>query len=141
MGHIPLLLSVALQVMGITTTWGSPECVTKTTLMGEYNPSAQVITLCPENISKNSATIEVTVKHEMWHGVWNHMGWEESLIPDPVFNWMCRQFIDSGEVLSVISLYPSEYVNEELEARMVAKFVPTPAVALIGVLSEVYSWV
>lgn len=141
MGHIPLLLSLTMQIMGITAVWEPPQCVTNATLMGEYDPSTDSISLCYENISKNSSTVATVVKHELWHGVQKRLKKKDTLFSHPIFNWMCRQFISSEEVMTVITLYPKEEVNTELEARMVTKFLPTVAVAAIGVASEVYSWV
>ena len=64
-------------------------------------------------------------RHELFHAVqhlFNRDG--QSFLSDAQITVLVHRFMDDREVMAVISLYPSEEVNSELEARLVSRWLP-----------------
>ncbi len=51
-----------------------------------------------------------------------------SFLSDSLITVLAHRFMDDREVMAVISLYPSDEINSELEARLMSRLVPNEVI-------------
>ena len=51
-----------------------------------------------------------------------------SFLSDSQITVLVHRFMDDREVMAVISLYPSDEINSELEARLMSRLVPNEVI-------------
>ena len=106
--------------------------------MGETDH--EVIYLCRGNILSQQQDMNLVLNHEIIHVIHNNLGFNEdqTLIPEPYFSDLVREFLDPNEVMLVISTpgYDS-YLNQELEARLLSK-LPRDVIMVMLAASEDY---
>lgn len=113
--------SLLLFLNGVSIWEGGARCVQNASLLGEYVPHSKVIITCPSNHSKLGVSLSETVKHEFFHFLYEKHKREQPFIPEPLFTWIVREFLPSGEVMFVI-LHTRDYSSdEELEARIFSR--------------------
>jgi hypothetical protein len=68
-------------------------------------------------------------RHELFHAVQHQFGRDgRSFLSDGQITSLVHRFMDDREVMAVISVYPSDEINSELEARLVSRLLPNEAI-------------
>ena len=112
------------------------ECIQQEYLMGQTDH--EVITICPDNIKAAGGDEQEVIRHEMVHVIHHNFGWTEdqTIIPEPYFTDLVREYVPSNEVLLVVTSDGyADYVNQELEARLLSK-LPTPVIMTMYWVSQ-----
>jgi len=115
------------------------ECVQQEYLMGQTDH--EVITICPDNIREAGYTEQMVIRHEMVHVIHHNFGWvnDETIIPEPYITDLVREHMPFDEVLLVVTSEGYDnYVNQELEARLLSK-LPTPVIMTMHWVSQEYA--
>ena len=125
---IPLLLLLAAW-LGVETIQGGPWCAGQEAGMGSYDPQRSEIALCTERIRSKGRSIDEVARHELFHAVQRLFGRDgRSFLSDSQITVLVHRFMDDREVMAVISLYPSDEINSELEARLISRLVPNEVI-------------
>lgn len=104
--------------------------------MGYFEKGTKNITVCKENAQKRRTPLEVIIKHEYVHFVYDTVGSGFNPIPEPLLTKLVRERIPPGEALFVL-LFEKEYTpGEEFTARILAD-LPDP-VFVIWALKAIY---
>ena len=120
-----LLLLLMAAWMGVGTVDGGAWCRDHDAAVGSYDPQRSEVAFCTDRIKANGRSIGEVARHELFHAVqhlFNRDG--QSFLSDAQITVLVHRFMDDQEVMAVISLYPSEEVNSELEARLVSRWLP-----------------
>ena len=121
---LPLLLLVAAW-LGVGTVQGGAWCEAQPAGVGSYDPQSSEIALCTERIRSKGRAVDEVARHELFHAVQHLFGRDgRSFLSDGQITFLVHRLMDDREVMAVISLYPSEEINSELEARLVSRLVP-----------------
>ena len=97
--------------------------------MGSYDPQRSEIALCTERIRSKGRSIDEVAGHELFHAVQHLFGRDgRSFLNDSQITVLVHRFMDDREVMAVISLYPSDEINSELEARLMSRLVPNEVI-------------
>ena len=127
------LLLVLATWLGVGTVQGGEWCREQDAGVGSYDPARLEVTLCGDRIAKNGRSIGEVARHELFHAVQHQFGRDgRSFLSDGQITSLVHRFMDDREVMAVISLYPSEEINSELEARLVSRLLPNEAI--VGML-------
>ena len=121
-------LSVFLALSGVSVIDNPRDCRDQPGLMGGYISGTNLIELCHANVHRADQDLERVLRHEMVHAIQENFDLRESLIPEPLLTWLVRWTMDDREVMAVISVYPSDEINSELEARLVSRLLPNEAI-------------
>ena len=124
-----LILLLFASLIGVDTVQGGDWCRSQPAGVGSYDPDRSEINLCVDRIRTNQRGIGEVARHELFHAVQHHFGRDgRSFLNDDQITSLVRWFMDDGEVMAVISLYPSEEINSELEARLASRFFPNQVI-------------
>ena len=125
---IPVLLLLAAW-LGVGTVQGGQWCAGQQAGMGSYDPQRSEIALCTERIRSKGRSIDEVARHELFHAVQHLFGRDgRSFLSDSQITVLVHRFMDDREVMAVISLYPSDAINSELEARLMSRLVPNEVI-------------
>ena len=125
---IPVLLLLAAW-LGVGTVQGGQWCAGQQAGMGSYDPQRSEIELCTERIRSKGRSIDEVARHELFHSVQHLFGRDgRSFLSDSQITVLVHRFMDDREVMAVISLYPSDEINSELEARLMSRLVPNEVI-------------
>ena len=117
-----IFLSLLLWLNGLTLIDSDKRCIENKSLMGEYIVGEKVIVACNENIKVLKQSRDDVIKHEYIHYIYEKRQIKKTILPPKFLNYFIREYLPSDEVLFVL-LHENDYSNdEELEARLFAKF-------------------
>ena len=123
------LLLVLATWLGVGTVQGGEWCREQDAGVGSYDPARLEVTLCGDRIAKNGRSIGEVARHELFHAVQHQFGRDgRSFLSDGQITSLVHRFMDDREVMAVISLYPSDEINSELEARLMSRLVPNEVI-------------
>ena len=115
-----VFLSILLWVCGVPVNVNErSECLTENRLMGFYSLEEKQIFLCEKNIASTKITHDEVIKHELVHFIHDSFDVETTIIPEPYFTFLVRNFMDDDEKLYVIM--HGDDVGEELESRLISR--------------------
>ena len=124
-----MLLLLLASLLGVDTVHGGDWCRSQPAGVGSYDPDRSEINLCVDRIRSNQRGIGEVARHELFHAVQHHFGRAgRSFLNDDQITSLVRWFMEDGEVMAVLMLYPSEEINSELEARLVSRLLPNEVI-------------
>jgi hypothetical protein len=127
---MPLFLLVLLaSFAGFRVQEGGVACQIFENGAGSFDPVSQQVSICPKVASRRGRSLAEVARHEFFHAVQHQFQREQGFLPDSLLTPLVRQFMDDGEVMAVLSLYPEAEVNSELEARLASRWLPNAVVA------------
>ena len=123
------LLLVLATWLGVGTVQGGDWCRKQEAGVGSYDPARLEVTLCGDSIAQQGRSVGEVARHELFHAVQHQFGRDgRSFLSDGQITALVHRFMDDHEVMAVISLYPSDEINSELEARLVSRLLPNEAI-------------
>ena len=123
------LLLVLATWLGVGTVRGGDWCRKQEAGVGSYDPARLEVTLCGDSIAQQGRSVGEVARHELFHAVQHQFGRDgRSFLSDGQITALVHRFMDDHEVMAVISLYPSDEINSELEARLVSRLLPNEAI-------------
>lgn len=124
-----LLLLLMAAGMGVEIVDGGAWCRHHAAAVGSYDPQRSEVAFCTERIKANGRSIGEVARHELFHAVQHQFGRDgRSFLSDGQITSLVHRFMDDREVMAVISVYPSDEINSELEARLVSRLLPNEAI-------------
>jgi len=121
--QLDIFLSILLWLNGLTIKRAGENCA-NSNLMGLYQAGKKEILICENNISDQKISKSEVIKHEYVHYVYDKKKIESTIIIDPIFSYLIKNFISDGEKLFVF-VHETDYSSdEELEARFLSR-LPT----------------
>ena len=138
-------LCLSLSAFGVEPHYKGPpvvesaeQCEENRNLMGETDH--EVIYLCRGNILSQHQDINRVLNHELIHIIHYNYGMtaDQTLIPEPYFTNLVREFLEPDEVLIVLTTPGyQDYKNQELEARLLSR-LPRDVIMVMLAASEDY---
>jgi len=133
-----LLLALLASLAGIEVVEGGRGCGAIRNGAGSFDPSLQAVSLCPQVARRKGRSLGEVARHELFHALQHQFGrGEQGFLPDVVLTPLVRHGMDDREVMAVLSLYPDQEINPELEARLASRWLPSGVLAgglLVGAL-------
>lgn len=128
---MPLFVLVLLaSFAGVTTVSGGDGCEGTAHYLGSFDPDRQLVSLCPDAGMPGQRSLGEVARHEFFHAIQHRFGYEgQGFLPDALLTPLVRFGMDDREVMTVLSLYPEEDVNGELEARLASRIIPNALIA------------
>jgi len=123
------LLFLVSSLAGIQVVEGGSGCQAIHNGAGSFDPAQQKVSLCSEVARRKQRSMAEVARHELFHGLQHQFGREQGFLPDALLTPLVRQFMDDGEVMAVLSLYPDDDINAELEARLASRFLSNGVLA------------
>ncbi len=118
-------LLAAAAAAGVTVGVVDERCSGHATLLGGWDPQAEQVFLCRDNIRAEGRSEEEILRHELIHVIQDRVG--QPLLPEPLLTLLSRDTLPSGEALLVITT--SEDRDREFECRVLTRLLSSEAVA------------
>ena len=128
---MPLFILVFLaSLAGVSTVTGGEGCEARAHYLGSFDPDHQQVSLCPEHAMQGQRSLGEVARHEFFHAIQHRFGFGgKGFLPDALLTPLVRHGMDDREVMAVLSFYPEEEVNGELEARLASRIIPNSLIA------------
>jgi len=128
---MPLFVLILLaSFAGINTVKGGSGCEDKAHYLGSFDPDLQQVSLCPDVATQGQRSLAEVARHEFFHAIQHRFGYGgKGFLPDSLLTPLVRYGMDDREVMTVLTFYPEEEVNGELEARLASRIIPNALIA------------
>ena len=128
---MPLFVLVFLaSFAGVTTVNGGDGCEATAHYLGSFDPDRQRVSLCSDAAMQGQRSLGEVARHEFFHAIQHRFGYGgQGFLPDAWLTPLVRYGMDDREVMTVLSLYPEDEVNGELEARLASRIIPNALIA------------
>ena len=128
---MPLFVLVFLaSFAGVTTVNGGDGCEATAHYLGSFDPDRQRVSLCSDAAMQGQRSLGEVARHEFFHAIQHRFGYGgQGFLPDALLTPLVRHGMDDREVMTVLSLYPEDEVNGELEARLASRIIPNALIA------------
>ena len=115
---------------GVTTVNGGDGCEATAHYLGSFDPDRQRVSLCSDAAKQGQRSLGEVARHEFFHAIQHRFGYGgQGFLPDALLTPLVRHGMDDREVMTVLSLYPEDEVNGELEARLASRIIPNALIA------------